>query len=290
MKRVVSIQSLALVLVLAPACKKMDATASAPGYADAEAWAGGEAFYSGEAGYGGVATGMAEREYAKDAKISGSFEDAPAQPAPLPDSEPPPPPGELPQPKPEPSPDSPSTSEPSTARQIIYTATMLLSVYERDAAMAELEALPERFGGWIATRQDYLITLRVPAGRLAEIMDGLETLGLVLGKTLQASDVTAEYTDLASRIAVLEQLHEQLLVLLDAAKTVEASLKVRAELERVRLELESAKVRMRSLSEQIAFSTLTVSLVQRGADEALPSSNDPFPWVDELGVESTEFR
>jgi hypothetical protein len=284
MKRVLSIPSLAVALVLAPACKTMDTTASAPGYADAAAYAGGEAFY------GGAASGMAEREYAEDMKISGSFEEAPAQPAPLPESEPPPPPGELPQPKPEPSPDSPSASEPSTARQIIYTATMLLSVYERDAAMAELEAVPERFGGWIASRQDYLITLRVPAGRLAEVMDGLATLGLVLGKTLQASDVTAQYTDLASRIAVLEQLHEQLLVLLDAAKTVEASLKVRAELERVRLELESAKVRMRALSEQIAFSTLTVSLVQRGADEVLPSSNDPFPWVDELGVESTEFR
>jgi hypothetical protein len=281
MKRVVVMLAC---LVLAPACKKMDATASAPGdYADA---------YGGEAFYCGAASGMAEREYAKDVKLSGSsyHEEAPAEPAPLPESEPPPPPGEPPQPKPEPSASEPSTSEPSAARQIIYTATMVLAVYERDAAMAELEALPERFGGWIATRQDYLITLRVPAGRLAEVMDGLATLGLVLGKTLQASDVTAEYTDLASRIAVLEQLHEQLLVLLDAAKTVEESLKVRAELERVRLELESAKVRMRALSEQIAFSTLTVSLVQRGADEALPSSNDPFPWVDELGVESTEFR
>jgi hypothetical protein len=187
-------------------------------------------------------------------------------------------------------PDDKRGDETERARHMVYTASLQLAVYEMDEVIEFAEQIPERYGGWIQARYDYQITLRVPATRLREVTDELSTLGLVLGKTLQASDVTAEYTDLESRIAVLEQLEEQLLLLLKQAKTVEESLKVRTELERVRLELESARTRFRQLAELVGFSTLTLHLSQRGADEALPSSNDPFPWVDELGVESTEFR
>ncbi|MFV8752469.1 DUF4349 domain-containing protein [Nannocystaceae bacterium ST9] len=174
-------------------------------------------------------------------------------------------------------------------RQIIYTASLSVAVYELDAAIELAESMPLRYGGWIESRYDYQITLRLPADRLFEAIAELSALGLVLGKTLRADDVTAEYTDLEGRILVLEQLVEQLELLLAKAKTVEEALKIRVELERVRIELEAARVRMRQLSELIDFSTLTLYLSARGS-EALPSSNDPFPWVDDLGVESTEYR
>ncbi len=187
----------------------------------------------------------------------------------------------------QPSPDEP---EPEQARQVIYTASLQLAVYELDEVIEFAEDVPERYGGWIQARQDYQITLRVPAARLAEVMAEVSSLGLVLAKTLQAADVTAEFTDLESRVAVLEKLQAQLELLLAQAKTVEDSLKVRQELERVRIELEAAKTRLRQLTEMVGFSTLTLNLIQRGSDEVLPTSNDPFPWVDELGVESTEYR
>ena len=85
-------------------------------------------------------------------------------------------------------------------------------------------------------------------------------------------------------------MEEQLVALLAQAKTVEESLKIRQELERVRIELELARARMRTLSELISFSTLTLYLVQRGPLNPEVGGNDPFPWVDELGVESTEYR
>jgi hypothetical protein len=180
--------------------------------------------------------------------------------------------------------------EPDDGRLVIYTAGLDVAVYELEAAIELAERVPERFGGWIESRHDYQITLRVPAERLFEVIERLSELGLVLGKSLRADDVTAEYTDLASRILVLEQLVEQLELLLAQAKTVEEALKIRIELDRVRLELESARTRMRALSEMIDFSTLTLRLSQRGDRDVLPSSNDPFPWVDDLGVETTEYR
>lgn len=175
-------------------------------------------------------------------------------------------------------------------RQVIYTAGLEVSVYERDSAIEFAEDLAERWGGWIESRYDYTITLRIPADRLFEAIDAFSELGVVLGKTLRADDVTAEYVDLEARILVLEQIVAQLEALLARATSVEQALEIRVELDRVRIELEAARARMRQLSESIDFSTLTIYFSQRGPDFEVPSSNDPFPWVDELGLESTEYR
>jgi hypothetical protein len=279
-------------LLAAPlACKKQDATASAgPGdyYDYAESGGDGGGYYYAE---GAAATGMGSMQ--PEREVSADFKSSEAPP-PAPDQAKLEPiggkiGGEFDGKDDEPGSDDDESDEPDHGRHMVYTATLQLAVYELDEVIEFAENIPERYGGWVQARYDYQITLRVPAARLGEVMTELATLGVVLGKTLQASDVTAEYTDLESRIAVLEQMQEQLERLLAAAKTVEDSLKVRQELERVRIELESAKTRFRQLAELVGYSTLTLHLSKRGTDEALPSSNDPFPWVDELGVEATEY-
>src|SRR5690606_7366403 len=82
-----------------------------------------------------------------------------------------------------------STELENLGRQVIYTATLQAAVFDRDAAIALAESLPERWGGWIDSRYDYQITLRVPAERLFEAIELIAELGVVLGKTLQADDV-----------------------------------------------------------------------------------------------------
>jgi hypothetical protein len=183
----------------------------------------------------------------------------------------------------------PETSLAEVGRQVIYTATLQVSVFDLDPAIEFAESLIDRYGGWIESRYDYTITLRIPAEHLFEAIEQLSALGIVLAKTLQADDVTAEYIDLESRILILEHIVAQLELLLKKATSVEEALKIRVELDRMRIELESARARMRQLSEMIDFSTLTLYLSARGPD-ALPSSNDPFPWVDSLGTEATEYR
>jgi hypothetical protein len=186
--------------------------------------------------------------------------------------------------------DPAAAPELSEQRQVIYTAVMVLSVFDIDAVAELLEGMPRRYGGWIESRYDYQITLRIRAERLFEAMEQLAELGIVLDKSLLAEDVTAEYVDLESRIRVLEQIVARLEALLAKATTVEEALQIRVELDRMRLELESARVRMRALAESIDFSTLTVVLTQRGPEQLLPSSNDPFPWVNQMGIEATEYR
>ena len=175
-------------------------------------------------------------------------------------------------------------------REIIYTAGLQLGVYDLESALALVEALPERVGGWVHMRNQQQVVLRVPAAKLELVMAELAGLGIVEARTLQAQDVTAEYVDLESRIKVLRETQAQLFSLLGKAKTVEEALHVRKALDEVTMQLELALGRMRQLDDLISFSTLTVTLVERGPYNNTPTSNDPFRWVDQLGVEATEWR
>lgn len=192
--------------------------------------------------------------------------------------------------KPEPAIAEPDDQPDDHGRQIIYTANMQVGVYNIQKAMEVAEAIPGQVGGWVHSRSEGHITMKIPAAKLREVMAELGALGNVLVRELQAQDVTAEYTDLESRIKVLRETQAQLIELLKKAKNVEEALHVRRALDDVTMQLEMALGRMRQLQNAISFSTLTVTFVEQGPHTDVPTSNDPFPWVDSLGVESTEWR
>ena len=200
-------------------------------------------------------------------------------------------PASAPAPKPAPKLEpEPVAEQPANKRQLIYTANMQVSVYDLAHAVSVAEALPTRLGGWLHQRVDNELILRIPAAKLEQAMELIAELGVVDYRLLEALDVTAQYTDLESRIRILVEMQAQLRALLDQAKDVEQALKIRAALDQITLELELARGQMRELAKSIAFSTLILRFVQRGPSVIVPTSNDPFPWVDQLGVELTEYR
>lgn len=176
------------------------------------------------------------------------------------------------------------------ARQIIYTAELQLSVYKLDDAMQRAEELTLAAGGYVQNLAQGYYVLRIPAPALRGVMAELAKLGVVEARTLEARDVSEEYVDLTTRIRVLREIQSQLLALLKQARTVDDALKVRQSLDGVTMELERVIGRLRMLETLIGFSTLTVRMSQRSPQNAIPSSNDPFPWVDGLGVEATEWN
>ena len=206
------------------------------------------------------------------------------------------PPTSIPEPKPRPSEARDGEAKPDDdpkkqfARQIIYTAELQLSVYKLEDAMQRAEQLTLSVGGYVQNMSQGYYVLRIPAPALRGVMDELAHLGVVEARTLQARDVSEEYVDLTTRIRVLRETQQQLLVLLKQARNVDEALKVRESVDRITMELEQAMGRLRLLESLIGFSTLTVRMSQRGPQNTIPSSNDPFPWVDGLGVEATEWN
>jgi hypothetical protein len=290
-----------LIPLLSLGCKSASGT-SAPGYYDGDGYSdyGGEGEYDyyreaeAAADYGSPAADMASRGRSKSAAVlsprrefaNEDYEEAP----PAPPAEPAPVDSSTTVDTPKPEPQSEPINQAAAKRQIIYTATMQVSVHDVEHAIAEAEALPERLGGWLHARTDYQLVLRIPAEKLELAMSTIAELGVVDYRLLEALDVTAEYTDLESRIRVLEEMQTQLKALLEQAKTVEQALEIRKALDQITLELELARAQIRELSKSIAFSTLILRFVEQGPAVSVPSSNDPFGWVDELGVEITEYR
>lgn len=175
-------------------------------------------------------------------------------------------------------------------RHIVYTAQMRVSVFNLETAIEKAEALPDTYGGYIQTMAESRIVLRIPSKNLRKLMEDVGGYGVVEQRALRAQDVTAEFTDIESRIRALTETQTQLLALLAKARNVEEALHVRKALDDITTELEVLKGRMRQLGNMITFSTLTLDLIERGPNSPTPSSNDPFPWVDSLGVEATEWK
>lgn len=175
-------------------------------------------------------------------------------------------------------------------RHIIYVANLTVSVFNLEEAVAKAETLPESLGGYVHSMDAGTLVLRVPAKKLRQALTDLAALGVVEHRSLSAQDVSAEYVDIESRIRALETTQKQLLELMGKARTVDEALHVRQALDGVTAELEVLKGRMRQLDNLIAYSTINVTLMERGPHTPIPSSNDPFPWVDNLGVEATEWK
>jgi hypothetical protein len=180
--------------------------------------------------------------------------------------------------------------DPHPGRHIIYTATMQISVFNLKDAMARAEAMPGKYGGYVQNMSGAYFVMRIPSGKLRTAMDEIAGLGVVDNRTLDAQDVTEEFLDIETRITVLEGTQKQMLELLTKARTVEEALHVRQSLDQITMELEVLKGRLRRLESLTEFSTLTLNLLERGPHTSMPSSNDPFPWVDQLGVEATEWK
>ncbi len=190
--------------------------------------------------------------------------------------------------KPQPADERPPEME--EARHIIYTAGMRIAVFNLQDALTTAESLPERYGGYVQSMTDTQVVLRLPSKSLRTVMSSLAGYGNIEQRWLRSQDVTAEFTDIESRLKALEKTHAQLLELLGKARTVEEALKVREALDRVSAELEVLKGRLRQLDNMTTYSTLTLDFYERGPHTPTPSSNDPFPWVDSLGVENTEWK
>ncbi len=228
----------------------------------------------------GLFARRAERKVAKRVSKDAARESSPSAPSPT---------SADPGAQAEPAQEAPPETEEET-RHIIYTAGMRIAVFNVQDALATAESLPERYGGYVQSMTDSQVVLRLPTKSLREVMSSLSGYGNVEQRWLRSQDVTAEFTDIESRLKALEKTHTQLLELLGKARTVEEALKVREALDRVSAELEVLKGRMRQLENMTTYSTLTLDFYERGPHTPTPSSNDPFPWVDSLGVENTEWK
>lgn len=163
--------------------------------------------------------------------------------------------------------------QPTDNRKVIRTGAIQLVVGDYAATRAKLDALLAATGGYVDSTQvshsqgsvsNATIVLRLPSETFGSLIPRLRELGEITGESTNAADITAQYVDLSARLASSKALEKRLLELATARDGgIEAILAVERELARVRGEIESYEGTMRQWNDQIAMSTLTLSLSTR---------------------------
>jgi len=165
-------------------------------------------------------------------------------------------------------------------RMVIYNADMEIAVEDPEAAMQAVIQMAEDAGGFVVNSNlsrtfdeggslpRANLTVRVPAGRLESIMTAIKDLTPdpdedVIYENVSGQDVTAEYTDLESRLRNLEAAESALVDLMEEARDPEDVLNIFDELTYYRGEIEVVKGRMQYLEESVALSAISVRIVAK---------------------------
>ena len=156
--------------------------------------------------------------------------------------------------------------KPIIARKIIYNATVEVMVKDLDDALTRVERLVEETGGYIArserigdtgSHRSATWVLKIPSEKFRSTVTALANLGIPVRNTADSQDVTEEFLDLEARIKNLKSEEEALNKLLRESTTIDAVLKIRAEITRIRGDIERAEGRLKYLATMSALSTIT---------------------------------
>jgi hypothetical protein len=121
------------------------------------------------------------------------------------------------------------------------------------------------------------ITVRVPADRFEAVVEQLRRLGRVKQAQSSGADVTAEYTDNAARLHTLTTARDSLLQVLAKARNIGDLLAVQDRLNDMQTQIEQVQGRQQVLDNQVALSTIAVSLHEAG-DTAKAASTGRSAW------------
>jgi hypothetical protein len=168
----------------------------------------------------------------------------------------------------------------STDRLVIKNATLSMAVDDPQKSMDNISRMAEAMGGFVVSadmNQQTLyngskvpqvsISIRVPAERLAEALATIkaETTQPIISENESSQDVTAEYTDLNSRLVNLQAAEKQLQQIMDSAIKTEDVLSVYSQLVSVREQIELIKGQMKYYEQSAALSSISIQLLANAA-------------------------
>jgi hypothetical protein len=165
---------------------------------------------------------------------------------------------------------------PGVRPTVIKIATLRLEVEPGGTpeAIGAVTVVAGSYGGFIlhsetAAADRATVTIRVPSRRFEAALAEVRDLGDVERSVVSGEDVGEEFVDLEARLRNLQAEQAVMLRLFDEAATIPDTIRVQNEVSTVQLQIEQIRGRLRLLRDQTAFGTLTVTIVERGAEEGV---------------------
>lgn len=157
--------------------------------------------------------------------------------------------------------------------QVIRTASVTVQVADVQQGAAEVVTVTSQFGGSVQNQDQsnsdgvsYAnIAARVPADKLDAYLEAIKGIGEVQYLNVSAADVTPQVLDIEARISSLEASIARLKVLQAQAGNVTDLIAIETELANRQGELDSLKSQRDYYADQVAMSTVTISLTPTSA-------------------------
>lgn len=162
-------------------------------------------------------------------------------------------------------------------RKLIKNGSVSLEVEQLSSTEDAVLQWCQSFGGYVASSFSHensaSFTVRIPAASFDDAMAAAGSLGRVRSRNISTQDVSEQFYDLRTRLDTRKILRDRLQSYLAQAKDMEDLLHIERELNSTLTEIESMEGRMRRLSNQIDYSTITV-------DASLPyrTTDQGFQW------------
>ncbi|MDF2591111.1 MAG: hypothetical protein K0S75_577 [Clostridia bacterium] len=176
---------------------------------------------------------------------------------------------------------------PEQARKIIKNGNVSLKAVDVQAKMKEITALAEQNGGYvessyvdnivqpiildaakdakIARETTTLIanmTIKVPAEKFEGSFQNIIGMGTLINQNSTSNDITLQYRDIEARVTNLKVQEKHLQEIMTKAKTVEETLKVEVELNRVRTEIDIMTGNLKNWDQLVEYSTIYVNMTE----------------------------
>jgi hypothetical protein len=157
--------------------------------------------------------------------------------------------------------------------ELVRTGSFSVEVEDVDGSLTTLTNAIKDQGGYVSGSYRYTdaatpyltVTFRVPAASFDAAVLALRAEGTVLSEQISSYEVTMQLVDLEARLRNLRASEAALLELMTQAVTVSDVLSVQAQLTAVRSDIESYDAQRAAIADQVAMTTISVTIVPIGS-------------------------
>ena len=167
-------------------------------------------------------------------------------------------------------PPPPNAPQPASGPLIIRTAQLQLTSTDFGQKREQIERITNSHGGYLAQLQSNTpgeagrslnAEIRVPSAQLDAVLEELRRLGHITQESQNGDDVTQRYVDINARLSNLRVTEARLLqILRERTGRLSDVLQVEEGVDRTRGEIETTEAEQKSLSNQIAFAAIHLTL------------------------------
>lgn len=170
-------------------------------------------------------------------------------------------------------------------KKIIKDGSLSIKSESITESKRNLDSILKRFNAYYETENlqndnnqiGYDLKIRVPYINFEKIVSAIEKgKDEIVNKNIQARDVTEEFIDLTSRLESKQAYLKRYKDLLSKAQSIKDVLEIEEKIRVIQEEIESTKGRLKYLSDQVSYSSLSINVFQEKEYVFKQSKEDGF--------------